>query len=170
MIRVVDDAVRRVLRIKLRAGLFERPYADSARERETIMKPEYRTAGREIAARSMVLLKNDRQTLPLSTDVKRLAVIGALADDRDSTLGNWTGDGRPDEAITVLAGLRAALPAAEVTYAKGVAVDAGVLADPSASESADRSGIAAAVAAARAADAIVLVLGETGAMSGEATG
>jgi len=168
-IAAVDEAVRRVLRVKFRAGLFDRPFADPARERETIMKPEYRTAAREIAARSMVLLKNDRQTLPLSTDVKRLAVIGTLADDRDSTIGNWTGDGRPEEAITVLAGVRAALPSAEVTYAKGVTVDASVLSDPAAHETGDRSGIAEAVSVARAADAVVLVVGESGSMSGEAT-
>ena len=168
-IAVVDEAVRRVLRIKIRAGLFERPYADPDRERDTIMKPEYRMAAREIAARSMVLLRNEDQTLPLSADVKRLAVIGPLADDRDSTLGNWTGDGRPEDAVTVLAGLRSALPSADVTYAKGVTLDAGILTDPAASESADRSGIAEAVALARHADAIVLVIGETGSMSGEAT-
>jgi beta-glucosidase len=168
-IAAVDEAVRRVLRVKFRAGLFDRPFADPARERETIMKAEYRTAAREMAARSMVLLKNDRQTLPLSTEVKRLAVIGTLADDRDSTIGNWTGDGRPEEAITVLAGVRAALPSAEVTYAKGVTVDASVLSDPAAHETGDRSGIAEAVSVARAADAVVLVVGETGSMSGEAT-
>jgi beta-glucosidase len=117
----------------------------------------------------MVLLKNDRQTLPLRTDLKRLAVIGPLADDRDSTLGNWTGDGRPGDTVTVLAGLRAALPSVEVTYAKGVALDASVLTDPTASEPVDRIGIAQAADLARAADAIVLVVGETGAMSGEAT-
>ena len=168
-IAVVDEAVRRVLRIKLRAGLFERPFADPDRERATIMKAEYRTAARAIAAGSMVLLKNDGQTLPLSADVKRLAVVGPLADDRDSTLGNWTGDGRPDDAVTVLAGLRSALPSAEVTYAKGITLDAGVLTNPAAAESADRSGISEAVALARAANATVLVIGETGSMSGEAT-
>jgi beta-glucosidase len=168
-IAVVDVAVRRVLRIKLRAGLFDRPFADPDRERATIMKAEYRTAAREIAAGSMVLLKNDGQTLPLPADVKRLAVVGPLADDRDSTLGNWTGDGRPDDAVTVLAGLRSALPSAEVTYAKGVTLDAGVLTNPAATESTDRSGISEAVALARAADATVLVIGETGSMSGEAT-
>ncbi len=168
-IAVVDAAVRRVLRIKFRAGLFDRPYADPERERATIMKPEYRTAAREIAARSMVLLKNDTQALPLPVAVKRLAVVGALADDRDSTIGNWSGDGRPEDTVTILAGLRAALPAAEVSYAKGVTVDATVLTNPSASEAADKGGIAEAVALARAADATVLVIGETGAMSGEAT-
>jgi len=168
-IAAVDEAVRRVLRIKFRAGLFDRPFADPARERETIMKAEYRTAAREIAARSMVLLRNERQTLPFSTDVKRLAVIGTLADDRDSTIGNWTGDGRPEDAITMLAGVRAALPSAEVTYAKGVTVDASVLSDPAAHETGDRNGIAEAVSVARAADAVVLVVGETGSMSGEAT-
>jgi beta-glucosidase len=168
-IAIIDEAVRRVLRIKLRAGLFERPYADPDRERATMMKAEYRAAAREIAARSMVLLKNEGHILPLSAEVRRLAVVGPLADDRDSTLGNWTGDGRPDDAVTVLAGLRSALPSAEVTYAKGVALDASVLTNPAATEPADRGGIAEAVTLARAADTTVLVIGEAGSMSGEAT-
>ncbi len=166
---VVDEAVRRVLRLKARAGLFDRAYADPARERDTIMKPEFRAAARAIAARSMVLLRNDRQTLPLPATLKRLAVVGPLADDRNSALGNWTGDGRPEDAITILAGLRAALPSTEVGYAKGVTLDLSVLTDPMASEAADRTGIGEAVALGRAADATVLVIGETGTMSGEAS-
>jgi beta-glucosidase len=169
-IAAVDEAVRRVLRVKLRAGLFEAPYADPARERATLLKPEFRAASREIAARSMVLLKNDGGVLPLAPSVSRLAVIGALADDRAEMMGNWTGDGRAADVVTLLAGIRSAVSAAtRVTYARGVTVDLKVLGDPAAYEAADRAGIEEAAGAAGAADAVVLVLGETGAMSGEAS-
>jgi beta-glucosidase len=164
----VDEAVRRVLRVKLRAGLFESPYADADRERSTLLKPEFRAAAREIAGRSMVLLKNEG-VLPLPLSVGRLAVIGAVADDRADMMGNWTGDGRAEDVVTVLEGIKAAVPSAQVTYAKGVAVDLRILADPDAYEAADRTGIEEAVGTARGADAVVLVLGETGAMSGEAS-
>jgi beta-glucosidase len=167
---VVDQAVRRVLRVKLRAGLFEGPYADPVREGETLLKPAFRAAARAGAARSMVLLKNDSAVLPISPSVGRLAVVGALGDDRPDMMGNWTGDGRADDVVTVLAGIRSAVsPSTQVTYAKGVALDLNVLADPNAYEATDRTGIEAAVAAARAAEAVVLVVGETGAMSGEAS-
>jgi beta-glucosidase len=166
---VVDEAVRRVLRIKLRAGLFDAPYADPAREAATLLKPEFRAAAREIAARSMVLLKNDRALLPLAPSIGRLAVIGALADDRAEMMGNWTGDGRAEDVVTLLAGLKAAVsPATQVTYAKGVSVDLKVLVDPAAYEASDRTGIDEAVRVATASDAVVLVVGETGGMSGEA--
>src|SRR5712691_3336984 len=167
---VVDEAVRRVLRIKLRAGLFDAPYADADRERATLLKPESRTAAREIAARSMVLLRNERGVLPLSPSIARLAVIGALADDRPDMMGNWTGDGHADDVVTVLAGIKTAVaPATQVTYAKGVSVDLEVLADATAHEAVDGAGIEEAVRVARESDAVVLVVGETGAMSGEAS-
>jgi beta-glucosidase len=167
---VVDEAVRRVLRIKLRAGLFEAPYADPVRERATLLKPEFRAAAREIAGRSMVLLKNDRGVLPLSPSIGRLAVIGALADDRGEMMGNWTGDGRAEDVVTLLGGLKAAVsPSTEVTYAKGMTVDLKVLADPAAYDASDRAGIEEAVRVAGAAEAVVLVVGETGGMSGEAS-
>jgi beta-glucosidase len=167
---VVDEAVRRVLRIKLRAGLFEAPYADAVRERATLLKPEFRAAAREIAARSMVLLKNDRGVLPLAPSIGRLAVIGTLADDRAEMMGHWTGDGRAEDVVSLLAGIKAAVsPSTEVTYAKGVSVDLKVLADPAAYDASDRAGIEEGVRVAGAAEAVVLVLGETGGMSGEAS-
>jgi len=169
-VSIVDEAVRRVLRIKLRAGLFETPYADPERERATMLKPEFRAAAREMAARSMVLLENDGAVLPLAPTVPRLALIGALADDRAEMMGNWTGDGRAEDVVTLLAGIRAAVSAAtRVTYARGVTVDLKVLADPAAYDAADRAGIEEAAGVAHAADAVVLVVGETGAMSGEAS-
>jgi beta-glucosidase len=167
-IAVVDEAVRRVLRIKLRAGIFDRPYADEAREVATILKPQFRAAAREAAARSMVLLKNEGAVLPLSPSVGTLAVIGPLADDRPNMMGNWTGDGRPDDVVTVLAGIRAHVGAeTRVIHAKGVGLDVKMLMGHDAGTDTD-AGIDEAVKAAREADAVVLVLGETGDMSGEA--
>jgi beta-glucosidase len=169
-VAVVDEAVRRVLRIKLRAGLFDAPYADPERERATLLKPEFRASAREVAGRSMVLLRNEGGVLPLSAEIRRLAVIGPLADDAADMMGNWTGDGRAEDAVTVLAGIRAAVgPATQVTYAKGVTLALAVLADPGAHDAADAAGIDEAARIAGDADAAVLVVGETGAMSGEAS-
>jgi beta-glucosidase len=167
---VLDEAVRRVLRIKLRAGIFERPYADAEHEKGTLLTPESRAAAREIAARSMVLLKNDG-VLPLATSVRRLAVVGPLAHDRLNMMGNWTGDGKSEDVVTVLEGIRAAVgQGTEVVHAPGATVDVAQLAtDRAEILAADRPRIAEAVATARTADAVVLVIGETGAMSGEAS-
>lgn len=169
-IEVVDEAVRRVLRVKFRAGLFDQPYADEAREKATIMRPEYRAEARRIAARSMVLLKNDRGVLPLSPSIARLAVIGPLADDRLNMMGNWTGDGRAGDVVTVLEGIRAAVSAGtHVTHAKGTDLDVKMMmSDAAQGDPATKASIDEAVGLARSADAVVLVIGETGAMSGEA--
>ena len=92
--RTIDDAVRRIMRIKFRLGLFEKPYADEALERSVILNAANVSAAREIAARSLVLLKNERNTLPLNKNVKSIAVIGPLADDPKAMLGSWAGDGK----------------------------------------------------------------------------
>lgn len=167
----VDEAVRRVLRIKMRAGLFERPYVDPARENTAMLTPESRRLARELAARSMVLLEN-HGVLPLETSIKRLAVIGRLADDRENMMGNWTGDGRAQDAVPVLAGIRDAVsPQTTLLYALGVNVDLATLnTTPTPDRTAsDDQGIADAERAARGADAAIVVVGETGAMSGEAS-
>jgi beta-glucosidase len=156
----IDEAVRRVLRFKYRLGLFKDPYArrDAARERSAMVTPENRAAAREAARRSIVLLKNDRSALPLRKDLGTLAVIGALAADSNVVLGNWGALGRREDAVPVLDGIRRAVsPRTTVTYARG--------ASPTSS---DTTGIADALRVARAADAVVLVVGETGEMSAEA--
>ena len=153
----VDEAVRRVLRVKAKLGLFDHPYADESRA-AGVPDAEARGAAREAAVRSMVLLKNDGAVLPFAKTLKSVAVIGPLADDGAAVLGSWFGDGRASEAVTLLAGIRAAVPGAAVTYATGCAVKDG-----------GDEGFAAAVKAARAADAVVLALGEAGDMTGEAT-
>ena len=153
----VDEAVRRILRVKIALGLFERPYAD---EKLSSSAPDAasRAAARTAAARSFVLLKNDGNVLPFSKNIKSVAVIGPLGDDGAGMLGSWRGDGRFEEAVTVLAGLRAALPNAQVIFATGCLT----MGDSDA-------GFAEAVRAAKGADAVVLALGEAGDMTGEAS-
>ena len=158
---VLDDAVRRVLRFKYRLGLFDDPYrgADTTRERTAMVTAENRAAAREIARQSIVLLKNDGGILPLRKDLRSIAVIGALAADTGATLGNWTAFGNARDAVSVLDGIRRAVSSrTAVTYSRG--------ASPA---SADSSMIAAAVSAARKANVVILVLGETPDMSAEAS-
>ncbi|MBI5624712.1 MAG: glycoside hydrolase family 3 C-terminal domain-containing protein [Elusimicrobia bacterium] len=153
----LDEAVRRVLRVKFRAGLFERPYADESREK-VLLAPDHLKAAREAAGRTMVLLKNDGGVLPLPEGLGNIAVIGPLADDKAALLGSWTGDGRAEDAVTILSGIRAAAgPKTKVSYAKGCGVSGK-----------DEGGFAEAASVAGKADAVVLVLGESPDMSGEA--
>ena len=153
----LDEAVRRTLRLKFRLGLFERPYADPAREGGVLFNAEHLAAARRLAARSFVLLKNDANTLPLRKDLKSVAVIGPLADDAASMLGSWTGDGRKEDAVTLLAGLRAKLPGVQITHARGCEVT-----------NDSTAAIAEAVRVAQAAEAVIVAIGETADMSGEA--
>src|SRR5688500_14062506 len=158
--RDVDAATRRVLRAKYDLGLFEDPYrySDTARERRTLLAAEHRTAARDLARKSIVLLKNEGRALPLSRSLGTIAVIGSLATDGRSTIGNWAAAGRAEEAVTVLDGIRRAVSSGvRVVYARG--------AD---SATADTSGFAEAVRVAREADAVVLVVGEHQEQSAEA--
>lgn len=159
-VSLVDAAVRRVLRAKQQLGLFDDPYRYSHPEREAArtLTPQTRALAREAAAQSIVLLKNEPALLPLRKDVGSIAVVGSLASDKRSVLGSWSALGRPEEAVSVLDGIRRAVSAeTRVVYARGAA--------PSSN---DRSGFAEAERAARGADVVVAVLGETDDMSGEA--
>jgi beta-glucosidase len=153
----IDQAVRRVLEAKYKLGLFEHPYADESLEKATILSPANRTAARELAARTFVLLKNEHNTLPLSRNLKSIAVIGPLADDAQSMNGPWSGDGRKEDAVTLLAGIRAKIPGAKIIYAKGCEVS-----------SDSRAGFKQAIRAARKSDFTILAVGESSDMSGEA--
>jgi beta-glucosidase len=154
----LDEAVRRVLRIKMRAGLFERPYAEEGREAAVLLNPAHRETARTAAARSIVLLRNEGGVLPLRKDLRSIALIGPLADDPREPLGSWSGDGRKEDTVTVVAGVKAKLgPEVRLAYAKGCDVEGGSPAQR-----------AEAVARAREAEAVVLVVGESAAMSGEA--
>ncbi len=157
---VVNQAVRRVLRAKYDLGLFEDPYrySDPAREAARTLTDAHRRIAREMAQKSIVLLKNEGDVLPLSKDLGSVAVIGPLADSRRDPLGEWAGAGRAEDVISVLQGIRQEVGEARVRYAPGL---------PDAT-SADTSGVGAAVRLARGAEAVVLVLGEPYWMSGEA--
>ncbi|MHA3704732.1 beta-glucosidase BglX [Jatrophihabitans sp. YIM 134969] len=157
----VDDAVRRLLRIKLRLGLFENPYTDATRE-VTSVSSANRAAARRLGARSMVLLKNDAvdgtPLLPVPGGTKRIALIGPLARATYDLNGTWSGLGTgagTTPPVTVEKGLKDA--GKTVVYRQGSNVD-----------DTDTSMIADAVSAARGADLAVLVVGETADMSGEA--
>jgi len=156
----VDASVRRLLRLKYALGLFQDPYRfnDAARERRFTLAPEHLRAARIAAREGIVLLKNANRTLPLRKDLRSIAVIGPLADDARSAMGNWAADGRPEEAVSVLAGVRATVvQAGRVTFVRGAPVD-----------TADTAGFANARSAASRADATILVLGERSDMSAEA--
>jgi beta-glucosidase len=132
---------------------------DAEREKRLLLHPDHLKAARDLARKAIVLLKNERQVLPLAKNLKTLAVIGSLADDKNSSLGSWAAAGRPEDAVTILEGIRRAVsPQTKVLYAKGGGVSA----------TTDRSGIQTAVNLAKEAEAVVLVLGETADMSAEA--
>ncbi len=156
-LRTIDEAVRRILRIKFRLGLFDKPYADEARERAAIFTNANITAAREIAARSMVLLKNNNNVLPLSETAGSIALIGPLADSQKDMLGSWTGDGVAEDAVTLLQGIRSRVPNAKLNYAKGCDIGC---------EKAD--GFDEAIKAARSSDVVIMAVGESAEMSGEA--
>jgi beta-glucosidase len=153
----IDAAVRRVLTLKERLGLFADPYRRGAKANDASHRAHRRRLARDVAARSLVLLKNDGAALPLSKAYRRLALIGPLADSSADMRGPWHAAAGVNDPITVLAGLREALPDIDITYTKGVEIEDDSLA-----------GIAAAVDSVSQADAILLCFGESAALSGEA--
>ncbi|MCW2760795.1 MAG: beta-glucosidase BglX [Marmoricola sp.] len=169
----LDDAVRRILRVKFRAGLFENPYVDQAKavDPKSFVTASDRRAARRAASRSMVLLKNDTAqngaaVLPLDRK-KKTAVIGPLGDNQHDVLGPWWGKGVDEDAVSVYDGIKAQSPTA--TFAQGCVIeDIDPPANTPAGECGTTNGFAAAVAAAKSADQVVLALGETRGMSGEA--
>jgi beta-glucosidase len=169
---VIDEAVRRVLRAKYRLGLFQDPYrgVSVARERAQLLTPANRAVARELATRSIVLLKNQGAILPLRRDLPRLAVIGPLADDSADMIGSWGGAGRPADVVPILASIRKAVsPGTVVQYVRGAELEQRDNESAALIPNRDTSGFAAAVAAARDADAVVLVIGESADMTGEAS-
>jgi beta-glucosidase len=158
---VVDEAVRRVLRVKFATGLFEHPYAEGVEITSAV--PEHRPLVRKAAEESFVLLQNDKLAggaplLPLASAGKRIALIGPLADNAEEMVGAWGGAGTSHDIITLRQAVteRARRAGGALLYAKGTGID-----DPS------QAGFAEAVQAAGAADVVVLALGESSSMSGE---
>lgn len=160
----IDRAVRRVLEMKYRLGLFEDPYryADEARQEATLYKPEFLEAARDVARRSMVLLKNEGDTLPLAASADRIALIGPLADSKADMIGSWSAAGdRQTRPVTILQGMNArAGDGVTVEYAKGASYE---FADEGKTD-----GFAEALALAERSDVIVAAMGEKWDMTGEA--
>lgn len=155
----IDEAVRRVLRIKYRLGLFDKPFTDESLEAKMLLAPEHRKAAREIATKSFVLLKNNNQTLPIRKNIEKIAIVGDLANSKVDMNGNWAGDGRPEDVVTLLEGVRNKLgEKAKIRFSKGC--DA---------KCEDTSGFKDAADAAEESDFTILVVGEAAWMSGEAS-
>ena len=149
----LDEAVHRVLRIKLRLGLFERPYADESRETSVMGAQEHQAVASQVTAQSMVLLKNEGGVLPVSSQVKSIAVLGPLADDRDAPLSHWRGNGRPEDVVTLLAGIQARFANRQdvhVSHARGCDIEGG-----------KADGYAEAVRLARQSQFAILAVGES---------
>ena len=177
-IAVIDAAVRFILAIKIRMGLFEQPYTDETMLAQVVALPGHRKEARLAAQRSMVLLRNEGGLLPLAKNLKKVAVLGPLADSMEATEGSWMVFGHTPAAVTVVDGIRARLPGAKVEYAPGPEIQRDIpsffdemmpgaqkpVQTPDQAEAAFK----AAVAAARDAEVIVMVLGETANMAGEA--
>ena len=165
---VIDDAVRRVLQVKFELGLFDDPYRymDEQREAELLFSGFHRQTAREVADASIVLLKNDENALPLKTDEK-IALIGALAADKDTPLGNWRAQGEADSATSVLEAFDAS--GFTFSYSEGAVVEIGRadFLNEVQVNTTDKSGFADAVQAAQNADKVVIVLGEDAYQSGE---
>ena len=158
--KTIDEAVRGILRVKFRLGLFSDPYRgiNPAREAASTLTKENRRVAREEAQEAIVLLKNAGDLLPLSKHIKTLAVIGPLAATHREPLGPWAGPADTNTVVSLLEGLRTALPQATITYERGCGINDTIT-----------TGIPAAVSAAQKADAVILAVGESSDMSGEAS-
>ncbi len=163
-IKRVDAAVKSILEMKYRLGLFEDPYryANEEREKATIYKPEFLEAARDVARKSIVLLKNKGNALPLAASAKSIAVIGPLGNSKEDMIGSWSAAGdRKTRPVTLLEGLQARAPkGTSVGYAKGASYDFAA--------EGKTDGFAEAIALAQKSDVIIAAVGEHWNMTGEA--
>lgn len=165
---LIDDAVRRILRVKFELGLFEDPYryCNEQREKEELYHKDHQAAVLDMALKSIVLLKNNDNLLPLKKDQQKIAVIGQLADDNNSSLGSWRLGSDDNTGVSVLEGLKN--HSINFSYSQGPKVfeDANFLNEVKVNET-DASGMQEAVALAKESDVVLMVLGEHGFQSGE---
>ncbi len=176
--QTIDDAVRRVLETKIRLGLFEHPYVDEKHALDVQGDPAHRIEARIAAERSAVLLQNSNNLLPLkASGLHSVAVIGSLADSKRDTLGSWAFNGDVNETVTILQAIKDRLGnKVAITYAPGVRTErvvwqspmAGIYGDPALPSFDADAEFAKALEAAKAADVVVMALGENQDMSGEA--
>lgn len=157
---LINDAVRRILTKKYELGLFDDPYkfSNADREKRTLNRPEHIEASRDMAKKSIVLLKNEGQVLPLSKDLKTITLIGPLVKSEKDMQGFWSIDwGKEDHLVSLFEGMQNAAGTTKLLYAKGCEI-----------QDSSTAGFAEAVAAARQADVVVMAVGEKADMSGEA--
>ena len=173
----IDEMVRPILTLKFQMGLFENPYVDETLLEKVVALPEHRQAARWAAQRSMVLLRNEGNLLPLAKTLTNVAVIGPLADSMQATEGSWMVFGHQPAAVTVLQGVRAKLADGAVSYAPGPDINRDFphpfgefnlserkpLQSPEDAEAAFHT----AVTTAQAADLVIMVMGENADMAGE---
>ena len=167
---LIDDSASRILRLKFELGLFANPYkyCDEAYEKATVGKPAFQEGVLDVAKKSIVLLKNEKDILPLPKTGKRIAVIGALANDKTSPLGSWRIAADENTAVSVLEGLKS-IPGNQIAYAKGAEVAYGKIefgSETNINET-DTAGFAEAIALAKQSDVVIMVLGEHGLQTGE---
>lgn len=168
---LIDEAARRVLRVKFKMGLFEDPYRYSNANTKTELDyDKHLREARDIAKKSIVLLKNENELLPIKSSVKKIAVIGPLADDKDSPIGNWRGQGEANSAVSLLEGVKSAVGKdVKVTYAKGADLGIGrrSFMIPLKINTTDKSGFEEAIKKAKDADLVIMALGEDAFQTGE---
>lgn len=153
--KTIDESVRRILRMKFRLGLFEHPYAEVRPENEIYLQDDALRHAEELAAESMVLMKNDSGVLPLKKG--RIALIGPLSDTQAELLGNWRARGRAEEVVSILSGMKSEFAgSAEIVHAAGCDF-----------ETASEEQLSEAVSLASGSDIVVLCLGEKTRWSGE---
>jgi beta-glucosidase len=167
----IDDAVKRVLRVKFKLGLFDDPYLYANLELlENISFEEHKNVARDVAKKSIVLLKNENDLLPIQDSIKKIAVIGPLADDKDTPIGNWRAQGEANSAVSLLEGLKNNMnEEVEISYAKGADLGLGERSFlmPLKINETDTSGFQEAINKASEADLVIMALGEDAFQTGE---
>lgn len=167
---LIDDAAKRILKVKFELGLFDDPYryCDETREKETIGSPAIQEGVLDMARKSIVLLKNENELLPLKKSGQKIALIGALANDKTSPLGSWRIAADDNTAVSVLEGLQA-YKGNQLSFAKGadVAIGRTQFIWETKINMTDKTGFEEAIAVAKKADIVIMVLGEHGLQSGE---
>ncbi|MBU2558382.1 MAG: beta-glucosidase BglX [Bacteroidetes bacterium] len=156
---LIDQAVRRILKVKFQLGLFDDPYkyCSTTREKNEIMQADQLEAARDMGRRSIVLLRNEAQTLPIPQHIKKIAVIGPMGNNKRDMIGSWSAAGDWSKAVDLVEGLKARYPLSEIVFVKGCEIDGE-----------QTEGFNEARRAAADADFVILALGEAYWMSGEA--
>ena len=152
----IDDAVSRILRVKFRLGLFDQPYTTVVEEQSRYLQSESKAVAQQLAAESMVLLKNNGAVLPLTTSAQQIALIGPMAENKVNLLGSWAAHGNEKDVESIHEGLKKEFTSANITIAKGCDFEGN-----------DESGFAQALSAAQSSEVVLVCLGEKREWSGE---